>query len=104
MGAAAALVYWSAHHTEVTFADGLRYIREAQRIDRGDYAGGLLDATDHPVHPLLIAAAHRLIDPDPGPFAWQTAAQAAAAAALVLAVVPLYLLGRDLFEDEATAF
>jgi len=102
--AAAAFLYWSSHHAEVSFADGLRYIREAQRIDRGDYAGGLLRATDHPVHPLAIAAAHRLLGGDPGPYDWQTAAQAAATAALVLAVVPLYLLGRDLFEDETTAW
>jgi hypothetical protein len=104
MAAAAALLYWTSHHAEVTFADGLRYVREAQRIDRGDLDGGLLRATDHPVHPLAIAAAHRMIDPDPGPYAWQTAAQAAALVALVLAVVPLYLLGRDLFEDETAAW
>jgi hypothetical protein len=104
MAAAGALTYWSAHHAEVTFADGLRYVHEAQRIESGDYAGGILRATDHPVHPLAIAAAHRLLDPDPGPYAWQAAAQAAAAVALVLAVVPLYLLGRDLFEDEGTAW
>ena len=101
--AAAAYFYWTSHHAEVSFADGLRYIREAQTIKRGDYAGGLLNAVDHPVHPILIALAHRWIDPDPGPYAWQTAAQAVATLALVLAVVPLYLLGRDLFEDETTA-
>jgi hypothetical protein len=104
MAATGALVYWSSHHAEVTFADGLRYIHEAQRIERGDYAGGLLTATDHPVHPLAIAAAHRWLDPEPGPYGWQTAAQAAAAVALMLAVLPLYLLGRDLFEDETTAW
>lgn len=103
-GATAAFLYWSSHHAEVSFADGLRYIREAQRIDRGDYAGGLLNATDHPVHPLAIAAAHWALKGDAGPYDWQTAAQAVAAAALALAVLPLYLLGRDLFEDETTAF
>ncbi len=103
MAVAAGSMYWTAHHAEVSFADGLRYIREAQIIERGDYALGLLDAVDHPIHPLLIAAAHHWINPDPGPYAWQTAAQAVAAIALVLAVVPLYLLGRDLFEDETTA-
>ena len=107
--AAAALMFWINHHAEVTFADGLRYIREAQQIDRGDLAGGLLRAVDHPMHPLAIVAAHRaLIDrtgPYEGqsPFDWQTAAQAASALALVLTVLPLYLLARDLFDDETTA-
>ncbi len=86
-----------------------RYIREAQQIDRGDLSGGLLRAVDHPIHPLAIVAAHRaIIDrtgpyEGQGPYDWQTAAQAAATLALVLAVVPIYLLGRDLFNDETTA-
>src|SRR4051794_5836490 len=83
---AAALLFWVSHHAEVSFADGLRYVREAQRIDRGDYKGGLLYAIDHPVHPLAIAAVHKFIGGE-GPFTWQTAAQAAAVIALVLAVV-----------------
>ncbi len=57
MVAATGLLYWINHHAEVTFADGLRYIREAQQIDRGDLAGGLLRAVDHPIHPLAIVAA-----------------------------------------------
>jgi hypothetical protein len=102
MAAALAFLYWIDHHAEVSFADGLRYVREAQQLDRGDYAGGLLRAIDHPLHPLAIAAAHALIG-GAGPYDWQTAAQAAAVLALVLAVVPIYLLGRDLFEEETTA-
>src|SRR4029077_20577034 len=109
MAAATAYLFWINHHAEVTFADGLRYIREAQQIDRGDLTGGLLRAVDHPVHPLAIVAAHRsLIDRTgpyhgQGPYDRQTAAQAAAARALVLAVVPIYLLARDLFDDDTTA-
>lgn len=100
---AAALLFWVSHHAEVSFADGLRYVREAQKIDRGDYAGGLFRAVDHPIHPLAIFAAHAAIG-GIGPYEWQTAAQAAAVGALVLAVLPIYLLGRDLFEDETTAW
>lgn len=103
MAAAGALLFWVTHHAEVSFADGLRYMREAERIDRGDYSGGLLRAIDHPMHPLAIAAAHALTG-GLGPYDWQTAAQAAAVAALVLSVVPIYLLGRDLFDDETTAW
>ena len=109
MAAAAALLFWIDHHAEVTFADGLRSIREGQQIDRGDLTGGLLRSVDHPIHPLAVVAAHRaLIDRTgpyggQGPYDWQTAAQAATALALVLSVVPIYLLARALFDDEATA-
>src|SRR5207245_11583457 len=98
MAGAWALLYWVAHHQEVSFADGLRYVHEAQQIDRGDLAGGLLHAIDHPIHPLAIAATHALLGGE-GPFAWQTAAQAAAVLALVLSVVPLYLLALALLDD-----
>ena len=109
MAAAAALLYWINHHAEVSFADGLRYVREAQQIDRGDLAGGLLRAVDHPMHPLAVVAAHRALIDRKGPYEgqspydWQTAAQAASALAMVLTVLPLYLLARDLFDDETTA-
>lgn len=99
----AAFLYWATHHAEVSIADGLRCIRQAQRIDRGDLAGGLLRAIDHPLHPLAIAAAHETLDPEPGPFGWQTAAQVASVLALVLAVVPVYLLARALYDDDVTA-
>ena len=59
---------------------------------------GLLRAVDHPVYPLEIALAHRLIGGE-GPESWQAAAQAAAIAAGILLVVPLYLVARELFGD-----
>ena len=95
---AGALLGWLAAHTEVLFADGLRYIRQAQTLDRGSWTEGLLRAVDHPVYPLEIVAAHRLIGGD-GPESWQAAAQAAAIAAGILLVVPLYLVARELFGD-----
>lgn len=103
MAGAAALLFWITHHAQVSFADGLRYVREAHRIGHGDLTGGLLRGIDHPLHPLAIAGAHALIGGD-GPYEWQAAAQCAAVIALVLAVVPVYLLGRDLFDDETTAW
>ena len=100
---ASALLFWASHHQEVTFADGLRYVREAQLVESGDLAGGLLRATDHPAHPLAIAAAHAVLG-GIGPYAWQTAAQVAAVLALVLAVVPVYLLARELYGEDLAAF
>ena len=98
-----AFLVWATHHAEVSFGDGLRAVRQAQRIERGDLAGGLWRSIDHPLHPLAIAAVHQTLGEGDSPFAWQTAAQVASALALVLAVVPLYLLARDLFDDDTTA-
>ncbi len=95
---AGALFAWLLDHTEILFADGLRYVRQAQTIERGSWTEGLLRAVDHPVYPLEIALAHRLIGGE-GPESWQAAAQAAAIAAGILLVVPLYLVARELFGD-----
>src|SRR3954466_9264696 len=76
---------WLAAHTEILFADGLRYIHQAQSLDQGAWSEGLLKAVDHPAYPLAIVAAHRVIGGD-SPDAWQAAAQAASLVAGVLLV------------------
>ena len=96
---AAGLFYWSSHHAEVTSAVGLRGILQARQILRGDFAEGLIRAIDHPIHPLLIAAIRNGLGRDVHPYAMQTAAQAAAVLSLVLACIPIYLVGRELFDD-----
>ncbi len=93
---AAGLLSWLVLHTEVLFADGLRYIRQAQALDRGGWAEGLAQAVDHPVYPVSIAVAHRLIGGE-GPMAWQAAAQGASATAGVLLIAPLFLVASELF-------
>ena len=103
MAAAACWFHWTTHHVETSFADGLRYINEARQIAAGDFSGGVLRAIDHPLHALSIAATHAVLGGD-SPFAWQTAAQVAAFCALILAVIPLYLLAREAFDDETTAW
>ncbi len=70
MAAAAALLTWMSSRTEIIFADGLRYIRQANVIDHGDLVDGLLHSIDHPAYPASIALAHRAIGGE-GPFAWQ---------------------------------
>jgi hypothetical protein len=100
---AAAFLFWKAHHAEVATADGLRGVLQAQQIERGDFAGGLIGAIDHPVHPLAIATVHKVLGGGDSPHAWQTAAQAATVLSLVLALFPIYLIGLELF-DETTAW
>src|SRR6476646_3449843 len=82
---AAVLLGWLASHAEIFFADGLRYIDQAQRIDRGALTDGLFKSVDHPVYPLTIAAAHRWLGGE-SPDAWQAAGQLASVVAGILLV------------------
>jgi hypothetical protein len=93
---AAGLLGWLSAHTEVLFADGLRYIDQARRLDGGAWGDGLVGSVDHPVYPIAIAAARRLIGGS-GPEDWQRAAQAASITAGVLLVVPVYLVAAEVF-------
>ncbi len=98
MAATAVLLTWALRHTEARFADGLRYIRQAERIDRGAWRDGMFNSIDHPLHPLGIAMARGLVGGD-GPVAWQRAAVGLAFGCVVLLVIPLYLLAREIFGD-----
>jgi hypothetical protein len=93
---AAGLLGWLAAHTEILFADGLRYVNQAQTIEGGAWRDGLLKSVDHPMYPLAIAMVHRGIGGE-GPEAWQRAAQTAAVLAGVLLVIPLYLVALEMF-------
>ena len=95
MIAALGLLTWLASHTEVMFADGLRYIALAQAIDQGSWREGLAHAVDHPVYSLSVVAAHRVLGGFQ-PEDWQTAAQAASIVAGVLLIIPLYLFALEL--------
>jgi 4-amino-4-deoxy-L-arabinose transferase-like glycosyltransferase len=96
MGFTAVHLAWGLYHTEATFADGLRYIHQAERIESGAWASSLVKGIDHPLHPLGIAAVHQLIG-GTGPDSWQRAALWLCFASAVLLVIPLYLLTLELF-------
>jgi len=96
MIAASALLAWLIAHTDVFFADGLRYIAQAKTIDQGAWARGLVGSVDHPIYPMAIAGVHRLVGGE-GPHAWQTAAQVAAAIAAALIVMPVYLISVEVY-------
>ena len=98
MAGAAALLGWVLRHSEATSNDGLRYIHEAEQIDGGAWRDGLVQGIDHPLQPLGIVAAHRLIG-GTGPASWQRAALALCFAGVVLLVIPGYLLAHELFDD-----
>lgn len=76
--------------------DGVRYISAARHFSEGDFLEGLrIDWM--PFYALLIAAFHFLIRD------WVLAGQLISLFSLVLAMIPLFLLTRDLF-DEKVAF
>jgi 4-amino-4-deoxy-L-arabinose transferase-like glycosyltransferase len=96
MAGAAVLFLWLNFHSEVTFADGLRYIDQAERIDRGAWSDGVVRAVDHPLHPLAIVAAHRVMGSE-GPVSWQHAAQFASITAAILLAIPIYLVVLEVY-------
>src|SRR4051812_36011850 len=96
MACATVLLITMMARTDVMFADGLRYIGQAQRISRGEVSDGLFRSIDHPGYPLSIAAVHQVLRGE-DPHSWQQAAQAASVLAGVLLVIPLYLVAIELF-------
>jgi 4-amino-4-deoxy-L-arabinose transferase-like glycosyltransferase len=100
MLAAAVLLGWEVYHTEASFADGLRYIHRAERLQVKSWKSGVIEGIDHPLHPLGIAAAHRVLGGS-GPASWQRAAIALCFASAVLLVIPAYLLALELFGPQA---
>ena len=97
---AAAMLGWGTRHTETTFADGLRYIHEAERIEAGGWHEIAVHGTDHLLHPLAIAAMHRIL-PGDGPASWQQAAFWLSFSLTLLLVMPIYLLTLELFGEHA---
>lgn len=94
------LLGWLVAHTDVLFADGLRYIAQARTIAGGTFLEGMKQAVDHPVYPVLVAAMHAMMGGG-GSETWQLAAQLGSVVAALALVVPLYLVARDLFGDRA---
>jgi hypothetical protein len=93
------LLGWVMRHSETSLIDGLRSIEEARRIDKGQVARGLAEAVDHPLHPLGIAATHRIFFRGDSPASWQRSAVLLSFLAILLWVPPLYLLGLELLGD-----
>jgi hypothetical protein len=96
MAAVAGLLGWLGGSSALLFADGLRYIDQAKKIDAGPTARDLFQSIDHPAYPVAIAGLHRILG-GTGPEAWQAAAQGASIVAAVLLVMPLYLVAAEMF-------
>jgi hypothetical protein len=100
MAVSAGLLGWVVRHSEPTFADGLRYIHQAEEVENQGLRKGLQTGVDHPLHPLGIAAAH-LLTGGTDPASWQRAAIVLSFTCVILLVIPVYLLTLELFGEDA---
>jgi hypothetical protein len=97
---------WQLTHTTVASRDSIGYARIAWRLEHGDWKKVIPHAPQHPLYPaalLVVSQGVRHYLPDDLPFAMQLSAQLTSAVAGVLLVLPMFLLGRELF-DRRTAF
>lgn len=85
----------SLYLTPMINSDSCRYINSAHQFLSGNFSLGLSYAGSLPIYPWMLVAAHLLI-PD-----WVLAGQLISALCLILAVIPLYRLTRDLFDENA---
>jgi hypothetical protein len=91
---------WQLTHTEVASRDSIGYIRLAWQLENRPWAEVMCQAPQHPGYPLAVLAVSHVIRP----FShqglatdMQWSAQVASALASVLLVIPMFYLGRELF-------
>lgn len=95
---------WQLTHTEVAARDSIGFIRMAWHLHEAPvtaWPNEIKNAEQHPLYPLSIVAVSRLLEPfHSGPTAdlMRLSAQLASALAAILLVLPVYLLGRELFD------
>lgn len=101
VAAASGLRAWELTHTSVASRDSIGYVRIAWRLEHGDWSKVLPHAHQHPLYPAALLAVSwpvRHFLPNDLPFAMQLSAQLTSAIAGVLLVLPMFLLGRELFD------
>ena len=90
----------------VTGLDAVRFVRSAKMIDQLGPVEALRSQREQPLFPVSVWTVHRGIEWTVGDFrsSWAFSAQAAAAAALVLSVVPVYFLAKRMAGETAAAW
>jgi hypothetical protein len=91
---------WQVWHTELTSRDSVGFIQIAWRLGEGDWREVLPATNQHPGYPLAVLGVSAAVRPFYGDDlvgAMQLSAQLASAVASVLLVVPMFYLGRELF-------
>jgi hypothetical protein len=91
---------WHIRHTEVTARDGVGFIRYAWQLQHEPWTTVLRGNPHPPLYPLAILGVSiplRQLVNDDASRAMQLSAQVASALAGVLLVIPMYYLGKELF-------
>jgi len=92
---------WIWRHTEVMARDGIGYVRFAARLDHEPWSHVLADVQQHPLYSINVLAATkimRLWTHEDSPETWQQGAQLANVCWGTLLALPLYGIGRRLFD------
>jgi hypothetical protein len=92
---------WQLTHTEVASRDSISYVRIAWQLEQGAWRRVMPSAPQHPGYPLAVLALSQTVRhflPDDPPRAWQISGQLVSALASLLLIVPMYFMGRELFE------
>src|SRR5947209_3725232 len=91
---------WQLTHTEVASRDSIGYIRMAWQLEHRNWREVIPAAPQHPIYPLAILGVSLPLRSFFGdlPTAMQVSAQLASSLASVLLIVPMFFLGRELFD------
>lgn len=101
---------WQLTHTEVAARDSIGFIRHAWKYHQANFADWptvLRDSEQHPLYPLCILGTSQLLEHfHTGSTAalFQISAQLVSALAAVLLVLPVFSLGRELFDRRVGFF
>jgi 4-amino-4-deoxy-L-arabinose transferase-like glycosyltransferase len=101
LAVAAAIHVWLIAHTEVTARDGVGFIRYAWQLQSQPWLQVLRDNPHPPLYPLTILAVSypvRSLVTGTDQAVMQLCAQLASSLAGILLVVPMFFLGRQLFD------
>lgn len=93
--------FWLISHTEVTARDGVGFMRYAWQLKTQPWSHVLRENPHPPLYPLTILMVSypvRALLPGDDTFLLQLSAQLTTALASLLLIVPLFYLGRDLFD------
>ncbi len=91
---------WLICHSEVAARDSIGFIRYALELERLPWTRVLRDSQQHPGYPVLLLVTSwpvRHFCGGTNCYTMQLSAQLASSLASVLLVIPMYFLGRDLF-------
>jgi 4-amino-4-deoxy-L-arabinose transferase-like glycosyltransferase len=94
---------WLIGHTAVAARDSIGFIRYALLLESSPLQDGLRNSLQHPGYPAILLAVSWPVRFFMGttPMSMQLSAQLASSLASILLVIPMYYLGRELFDRTA---